>query len=133
MSAVAKNRSIEMKSLAAGLVALTALPLCGCSRDNFERELVRFRNRVVADAATADAKRMLAPNPNDYDGSGFRHPGKPETPKTPGQAADGALNPDGTPATPTDPTAPPKPFQGQSAAPPTVYYYPVSPSAAPSP
>lgn len=132
MSAVAKNRNGEMKLLAAGLVALTALALSGCSRENLSREIVRFRDRVVADAATADAKRMLAPNPNDYDGSGYRHAPKPETPKTPGQAADGTLNPDGT-TTPADPTAPPKPFQGQSAAPPTVYYYPVSPSAAPSP
>ena len=129
MSAVAKNRNFAMKSLATGVVALTALTLCGCSRDNFERELVRFRNRVVAGAAMAEAKRSLQPNPQDYDGSGYRHVPKPETPKTP---ADGTLNPDGT-TTPADPTAPPKPFQGQSAAPPTVYYYPVAPSAAPAP
>jgi hypothetical protein len=132
MSAVAKNRNVAMKSLTAGLVVLTALTLGGCSRDNVSRELVRFRNRVVADAAVAEAKRSLQPNPQDYDGSGYRHAPKPEAPKTPGQAADGTLNPDGT-TTPTDPTAPPKPFQGQSAAPPTVYYYPVAPSAAPSP
>ena len=132
MSAVAKNRIVEMKTLAAGLVVLTALALSGCSRDNFERSITRFRDRVVADAATAEAKRMLQPNPNDYDGSGFRHPAPPEKSKTPGQGANGATNPDGTPAEPADPTAPPKPFEGQTSAPPTVYYYPVSPSAPPA-
>ena len=128
MSAVVKNRNGEMKILAGGLAVLAALALSGCSRDNFQRSIVSFRDRVVADAASAEAKRMLQPNPSEYDGSGFRHAAPPERPKTPT-----ATNPDGTPATPTDPNAPPKPFSGQTSAPTTVYYYPVSPSAAPSP
>jgi hypothetical protein len=132
MSAVAKNQTGMMKTLTASLAVLAALALAGCSRDNFERSITRFRDRVVADAATAEARRMLTPNPNEYDGSGFRHAAKPEPPKTPGSSPDGATNPDGTPATPVDPNAPPKPFSGQTSAPPTVYYYPVAPSAAPA-
>jgi hypothetical protein len=130
MSLVVKNRDSVMRMLAAGLVVLAAWALTGCSRENASREIVRFRDRVVADAATVEARRALQPNPQDYDGSGYRHQPKPETPKTPGQAADGTTNPDGTA---TDPTAPPKPFQGHPAAPPTVYYYPAAPSAAPAP
>jgi hypothetical protein len=132
MSAVVKTQDGVMKPLAAGLVVLTALALSGCSRDSFERSITRFRDRVVADAATAEARRSLQPRQLDYDGGYgyYRAPLRQEAPKTPG--ADDKTNPDGTPATPTDPNAPPKPFSGQASAPPTVYYYSVAPSAAPA-
>jgi hypothetical protein len=130
MSLVVKNRDSMMRILAAGLAVLAPLALTGCSRENASREIVSFRDRVVANAATAEARRALQPNPQDYDGSGYRHAPKPESPKPPGQTAGGTTNPDGTAI---DPTAPPKPFQGQTAAPPTVYYYPAAPSAAPAP
>ena len=129
MSAVVKKRNAEMKILAAGLVVLTALALTGCSRQNFERSITRFRDRVVADAATAEAQRSL--QPKAYDDGGYngyyRDPLK--------QAAAKPVGPDGKPITDdtttttgsTDPAAPPKPFEGQAAAPPTVYYYQTAP------
>lgn len=128
MSAVVKKRNAEMKILAAGLVALTALALTGCSRQNMERSITRFRDRVVADAATAEAQRALQPHNFDDSGYGYyRDPLRQEARKP--------IGPDGKPIVadaPVDPTAPPKPFQGQSAAPPVVYYYPVAPSATPA-
>ena len=127
MSAMVKKLNAEMKILAAGLVVLTALALTSCSRENASREIVRFRDRVVAAAATEEAQRSLQPHYVDESGYGYyRDPLRQEAPKP--------VGPDGKPITdgPVDPTAPPKPFQGQSAAPPVVYYYPVAPSTAPA-
>jgi hypothetical protein len=128
MSLVVKNRDSVTRLLAAGLAVLTAVALTGCSRENASREIVRFRDRVVADAATAEAQRSLQPRYVDEGGYGYyRDPLRQEAPKPVG--ADGKpLAADG----PVDPTAPPKPFQSQSAAPPTVYYYQVSPTTAPA-
>lgn len=127
MSAMVKTRNAELKILAAGLVVLTATALTGCSRENTSREIVRFRDRVVAAAATEEAKRSLQPRYVDEGGYGYyRDQLRQEAPKPIG--ADGKPITDG----PADPTAPPKPFQGQGAAPPAVYYYQVAPTTAPA-
>jgi len=131
MSTVVKNRNGEMRIVAAGLVVLAALALSGCSRDNFQRELVRFRNRVIADAAMADAKRALQPNPQDYDGSGYRHAPKPETRSPPARPPTERSIPTGRRRRPIQ--RPAQTLPGPDPAPPTVYYYPVAPSSAPSP
>ena len=127
MSAVLKKRNAEMKILAAGLVVLTALVLTGCSRQNMERSITRFRDRVVADAATAEAERALQPHAIDDSGYGYARESLRQEARKP-------IGPDGKPImdAPVDPNAPPKPFQSQGAAPPVVYYYEVAPSAAPA-